>query len=56
MRRYLRRWQCHGNPFLCCQYIDGPRCNSLRDPHLLGYLVYLVYAVHAWLDARQDRA
>jgi hypothetical protein len=39
MKRKARK-ECHGSGWLCCQYCDTPQCNSNRDPHLLGRLVW----------------
>lgn len=35
--RWARRIQCHGDT-VCCQYVDLPTCNSLRDTHRRGRL------------------
>lgn len=35
MTRILRRLACHGTVW-CCQYQDGPMCNSEVDPHRTG--------------------
>jgi hypothetical protein len=33
--RWRRRWLCHRNIW-CCQYVDGPNCNSSNDPHKIA--------------------
>lgn len=42
LNRWRARRACHGTWWLCCQYVDRPMCNSPRDPHLLGRIVWRV--------------
>lgn len=33
--KLLKRWRCHRGLW-CCQYVDGPMCNSWNEPHQLA--------------------
>lgn len=45
------RHKCHGNALVCCQYTDLPSCNSPRDTHLIGKLVWLNHQrIERWSD------
>lgn len=50
MNRYQERWRCHGNPFVCCQKVDLPTCNSPQETHLIGKLLM---RFERWMEGRE---